>query len=181
MPIGMDLVDSRDGTVLAWARLRTAYVVADRVNEAYPDPGLAPDSGPLIDELQSHLSDAGSAESAAVRMLPIRERLDFVEVLAELLGWVGRVVSVFVGCPGIAGAASFSTTLTRVAPELEDDRFLLIRFERESDFVDLDPDVMTAYRARDQISGASWLEFEVKGRRVLSIRPVDEAGDDDDR
>lgn len=180
MPIGMDLVDSRDGTVLAWARLRTAYLVAGRVNEVYPDRDLAPDSGLLVLELESHLGDVGRAESDAARMLPSRERLDFVGVLTELLGWVGERVSVFVGCPGDAGVASFSATLARVAPELEDDPFLLIRFERESDWVDLDPEVMTAFRVRDEISETTWLEFEVSGRRALSIRLAADGGEGDD-
>lgn len=59
MPLGVDLVDSRDGTVLAWARLRTGYLVAGRANRAYPDRDLAPDPETLRRELSDFLPDGG--------------------------------------------------------------------------------------------------------------------------
>src|SRR5690349_21813184 len=40
---GLNLVDSRDDTVLAWAPTATAIPVAERINQAYPDRDLAPD------------------------------------------------------------------------------------------------------------------------------------------
>ena len=55
MPIGMDLVDSRDGTVLAWAPTSTANPVAERMNLAYPDRDLAPEAEALMRELPSYM------------------------------------------------------------------------------------------------------------------------------
>lgn len=177
MPFGMDLVDSRDGAVLAWARLHTAHVVAEHVNETYPDLELAPDRQALMLELAWLIQGAqdGDGDEVADRfMLPVRERAEFVEVLSELVGWVGRRVSVFVGCPGWPGAASFTATLAGVDPEAEGNEFVLVRFERGPGFVDLDPEVMTAFRVRLEPLGIQWLEFGRGDRRVLSIQPLDE-------
>jgi hypothetical protein len=109
--------------------------------------------------------------------LPSRERLVFVEVLSELVGWVGRRVSVFVGRPGDAGAASFTATVAGLDPESEGTEFVMVRFEEGRGFVDLDPDVMTAYRVRLEPNEAHWLEFDREGHRALSIRLI---GEDDD-
>ncbi len=184
LPFGMDLIDSRDGIVLAWARLHTAYVLADRVNETYPDPDLARDGLTLSLEMSSQLRDlegGGDGEDIAARfMLPSRERLEFVEVLAELIGWVGRRVSVDVGRPGDAGTASFTATLIGVdsEPEAQRDDFVLVRFEDGPGFVDLDPEAMTAFGVRLEAIGIRWLEFDKRGSRAVAIRPLkaDEAG-----
>lgn len=178
LPFGMDLIDSRDGVVLAWARLHTAYVLADRVNETYPDPNLAPDSLTLSLEMSSQLQDlegGGEGRDPAARfMVPSRERAEFVEVLSELVGWVGRRVSVFVGNPGFPGAASFTATLIGVDPEAEGNEFVLVRFENGPGFIDLDPEVMTAFRVRLEPLRIQWLEFDKEDRRALSIQPLDQ-------
>lgn len=176
LPFGMDLIDSRDGFALAWARLHTAHVVAGRVNETYPDLELAPGHEALMLELAwlMHCVREGGGDEVAHRfMLPSREQAELVEVLSELVGWVGRRVSVFVGHPGQPGAASFTATLTGVDPEAEGNEFVLIRFEESPGFVDLDPEVMTAFRIRLEPLGIHWLEFEKGARRVLSIQPLD--------
>lgn len=177
LPFGMDLVDGRDGVVLAWARLHTAHVVADRVNETYPDPELAPGREALMLEmawLMQCARNGGGEEIADRFMLPSRERAGFVEVLSQLVGWVGHRVSVFVGCGGDAGAASFTATLIGVDPEAEGNEFVLVRFEDGPGFVDLDPEVMSAFRVRLEPLGIHWLEFDKEDRRALSIQPLDQ-------
>ncbi len=182
VPFGMDLIDSRDGFALAWARLHAAYLVAGRVNEAYPDACVAPDREVLMMELASHLVDSDDADDEDALsggfMVPRRERLEFVEVLSELVGWVGRRVSVSVGPLGVSGAASFTGTLIGVDPEAEalGDRFVLVRFDDGASFVDLDPETMPGFRVRLEPAGLLWLEFEKEGCRALSIRPIDEIG-----
>lgn len=178
MPVGMDLIDSRDGVVLAWARLYTAHLVAGRVNETYHDLELAPGRDALMLEMAWLISCAGDGgdrdEIASRFMLPSRERVEFVEVLSELVGWVGRRVSVFAGPPGRPGAASFTATLVGVDPEAEGNEFVLVRFEEGPGFVDLDPEVMSAFRVRLEPLGVHWLEFDKDGHRLLSIQPLDQ-------
>ncbi len=181
LPLGMDLVDSRDGAVLAWARLHTAQVVADRVNAAHPDPDLAPGRDALTAELPSFLVEDDCADDdddlSARYLLPSRERLEFVEVLSELVGWTGRRVSIFVGRLGAAGAASFTATLAGLDPAAEGSEFVIVRFERSPGFVDLDPDLMTAFRVRLEPIGARSLEFDRDGHRALAIQLLGQSED----
>jgi hypothetical protein len=146
-----------------------------------PDPDFAADRQQLTPELSSPKDDpesAGPEEGICLRMmLPSREPLESVEVLSELVGWVGRRVSVFVGRPGDAGAASFTATIAGLDPEAEGNEFVLVRFEEGPGFVDLDPDVMAAYRVRLEPNEAHWLEFDREGHRALSIRLIGEADD----
>lgn len=198
-------VGSRNGTRLVLEKL-TAFRVSgeptgDDVLELWCDgrlvmeigpPPTGTDSGDRLDpdhaspEKLTRRSEAPMAgpasicpQDAVVRrmMLPSRERLDFVEVLSELVGWVGRRVSVLVGRPGDAGAASFTATLAGLDPESEGNEFVLVRFEEGRGFVDLDPDVMTAFRVRIKPTEAHWLEFDRDGHRALSIRPIGEDGE----
>lgn len=60
--LGMDLVDSRNGIVLAWAPNYTAIPLAERLNLAYPDRDLAPDSDTLMHELPSYMGGEGGAD-----------------------------------------------------------------------------------------------------------------------
>lgn len=62
MPISVDPVDSRAGTILAWARLRLARFTTGRVDEPYPDLGLAPDPDALQVESSEFLPDGGDGD-----------------------------------------------------------------------------------------------------------------------
>lgn len=58
--LGIDLVDSRNGQVLAWAPNYTAFPLARYLNRIFPDAALAPNHEALKRELPRYMEEASS-------------------------------------------------------------------------------------------------------------------------
>lgn len=97
--------------------------------------------------------------------------IEFIQVLEELVGWIGKQVSVYTSYGGYAGGSSFVDRLTRVETMDCAGDPLLLHFEGES-VVSLSPDRMRSYRVTNSLTETGWLTFAVDGRRVLDLEEV---------
>ncbi len=111
-------------------------------------------------------------------MVPLRTKIEFLDVFGAMVDLTGERVSVFVSFPEDAGGASFTAELFAVTPSLANGPALLVQFVDEFAVVDLDEEKMTAYRVVSHGGETWWLDFDVDSRRVLSIQPtaIDEEG-----